>query len=489
MARKVVQTDTDNKDGQVKCPSCGATDISTNLKTGKLRCNFCRFEFNLDKVKGMVENLEELKGEVIGSGASDISKSADSKLMVTLKCESCGAEVVIEADETTQARCHWCRNTLSINNQLPNGAIPDVVLPFGVTKADAEAEIRKFVEKRKFFAHPKFKAEFTTENICGVYFPYMLIDVNGHASFSGTGEHQTRSYTVGSGNNKKHYYDADAYHVERDFDILIHGLSLESSADKLHNSKDSTNNVINAIMPFDTENCVCFNANYLRGFTSEKRDTNIDDLKEIARNEATDVARFAANESLAHYDRGVAWNTQKFEAHGQQWQSAYLPVWLYSYQQKKGEESLLHYVAVNARTKEVMGSVPIHQPKLLLISALIEILGALAIFGFRPSKSSEGTLVFLLVGPLFYFIMYLRYRNINARHCHETETKKEVKNLKKVDKFIEKRKKLRSPVVSGYNNTAVSSRSNDAISKLTTNFMNGQVFNQIDKFNNKGGNI
>ena len=33
--------DTDQvKDGQVKCPKCGSTDISTNTKTGKLRCNF-----------------------------------------------------------------------------------------------------------------------------------------------------------------------------------------------------------------------------------------------------------------------------------------------------------------------------------------------------------------------------------------------------------------------------------------------------------------
>lgn len=45
---------------------------------------------------------------------------------------------------------------------------------------------------------------------------------------------------------------------------------------------------------------------------------------------------------------------------------------------KKGNKSLLHYVAVNARTKATMGSVPIHMPKLVLISALVEILGIIA---------------------------------------------------------------------------------------------------------------
>ncbi|MDE6284270.1 MAG: hypothetical protein K2M17_00815 [Bacilli bacterium] len=30
----IVQTDIDSKDGQNKCPKCGATDISLNIKTG-----------------------------------------------------------------------------------------------------------------------------------------------------------------------------------------------------------------------------------------------------------------------------------------------------------------------------------------------------------------------------------------------------------------------------------------------------------------------
>ena len=42
---KIVQTDTGAKDGQNKCPKCGATDISLNVNTGMLRCNFCRHEF------------------------------------------------------------------------------------------------------------------------------------------------------------------------------------------------------------------------------------------------------------------------------------------------------------------------------------------------------------------------------------------------------------------------------------------------------------
>ena len=120
-------------------------------------------------------------------------------------------------------------------------------------------------------------------------------------------------------------------------------------------------------MPFDIENCVKYNANFLRGYTSERRDINIEQLKPLVKEQAQDIARFAANESLTEYNRGVAWSQEDFDVKGQQWKASFLPVWLYSYQQIKGNKSILHYVAVNARTKETMGSVPIHMPLMILV--------------------------------------------------------------------------------------------------------------------------
>jgi hypothetical protein len=41
-------------------------------------------------------------------------------------------------------------------------------------------------------------------------------------------------------------------------------------------------------------------------------------------------------------------------------------VWLYSYHQPGSKGGMLHYIAVNGRTGETMGSVPVQQWKLLL---------------------------------------------------------------------------------------------------------------------------
>ncbi len=471
----VIKTDVGAKDGQNKCPKCGATDIETNVKNGKLRCNFCRHEFEPEKVKGMVEDISSLKGKVIGSGAQNIV--ADTKDVLTFKCSSCGAEVVIDTASANQARCHWCRNTLSVNEQIPNGAVPDVVLPFNVTKNDAQVSIEQFVGKRKFFAHPKFKAEFTTNNIMGVYFPYMLVDVNAHVNLNGEGEHLRRKYYVGSGDDQEARYDADLYHVEREFDLTIQGLSVESSSDRLNTtSKEKTNNIINAIMPFDTENCVKYNANYLKGYTSEKRDTNIDDLQTLVDTQAKDVARFAANDTLKQYDRGVAWSSEDMNTKGQQWQAAYLPVWLYSYQQVSGDKKLLHYVAVNARTKETMGSVPIHMPKLVGISTIIEILCFLMMF----FVDSDYSWLFLFGGFIYFGIIYAKYRNTGARHTYEKETKRDMTNLRQVDDFIKTKKGLSNARMDGANNTIVHGTNPGKQVGKTKSFGMKMVNNAID---------
>lgn len=465
--KKIIKTDTGAKDGQNKCPKCGATDISLNSKTGKLRCNFCRHQFEPEKLETMEKDISKLEGEVLGSGATDII--ADVKDILTFKCSSCGAEVVIDTSSQASARCHWCRNTLSVNQQIPNGAIPDTVLPFKVSKADAKKEIETFVGKRKFYAHPEFRKEFTTDNIMGVYLPYMIVDANTHISLTGQGEHEVNRYTEKIGDRTITYYDADLYDVERDFDLTIEGLTIESSKDKLDtNSSNRTNNIINSIMPFDTENCVKWDANYIKGYTSEKRDTNVDDLKGIVEAQSKDIARFAANETLEDYDRGVRWDNENLKLKGQQWKAAYLPIWLYSYQEEKKDKKLLHYVAVNARTKKTMGSVPIHMPKLLLVSFFVELAGLIAML-FTYSDDNNWPWLFLLSGVLYFLIIYGKYRNSGARHNHEKDTKTNMSNLVKSDKLVRREKRLSDSKIKGANNTMVNGSLN---SSTAMNFLN-----------------
>ena len=443
------------KNGMNRCPKCGSTDTTLDVNTGNLKCNFCRAQFKGNKVNayGGVENL---KGDIVGSGAGDIIP--DEKIILTLKCPACGAEVVINTEEATSARCHWCRQHLSINEKMPNGAVPDLVLPFKTEKKFAEGKI-----KRKFFAHPVFTKEFSSENVMGVYLPYMIVDVNAHANLVGEAEHLVKRYTVGSGNDQKTYYDADAYDVSRDFDLLIDDLTIESSSDKLKQDlKVNTNNVINAIMPFDTDNCVEWNPSYLRGYASEKRDTNISVLKPAVEMQSKDIARYQAKLSMEFYDRGAKWESETLTVKGTSWKAAYLPVWLYSYYQR--DKQLMHYVAVNARTGETMGSVPVNKIRLMIVSAIIEVIGAVIglfwlFFWLGVDMDDDNPALYGLIGftPgfIFYWWQMNRYRNMNARHMHEKDTKSEAQNMKKTDTLKEHRKRLSQSRIAGENGNSV----------------------------------
>ena len=452
---KIVDTSTKEKHGENRCPKCGASDVTFNEKKGKLICNYCYTEFDAEDVEGFEKDTKNLSGETRGSGTKDIKE--DTEDVITLRCGGCGAEVVINTKESMNARCHWCRSILSINSQIDNGAVPDVVLPFKLEKKEGEERIRLFVDKRKFFAHPIFKKEFTTSNVIGVYFPYMIVDANAHANFNGKGEHLVRKYTVEHNDKEETKYDADLYRIEREFDITIKGLTIESNSDRLDKkNKQKTNNVINAIMPFDTENCVKYKANYLVGYSSEKRDVNISNIEDKVNNELKDVTRYALNKEMKFYDRGIKWEEEKIDVKGKQWISAYLPVWLYSYQDSK---KILHYVAVNARTGETMGSIPMNQKKLIFISFLIEILVLfIALLIDQNSKESTDVIVYILfsiIGPIFYGIKYSKYRNSSARHNYESVTPSEITNLQAQDELIKHERGLDNSTMNGANNKRI----------------------------------
>ena len=358
------------KDGLNRCPKCGATDIQHKQGSDLLVCAYCRNEWRGERVEeqfGFGEGHDQLEGTTIASGARDIA--ADAEVLRTFKCTGCGAEVTINTQSEMTARCHWCRHVFGVNEQVANGAVPDAVLPFHIKKDDAVARISQFVGKRKLFALKEFKEEFTPENVIAVYLPYMIVDSKASADVAGKGEIETRRYTRGEGNNKKTYYDADVYQVGRHVDFTVDDLTLESSRERGNlNTSANTNNIINAILPFDTKNAVKWNASYLRGCSSEKRDQDVSHLQPRLADQLLSIARAQVERSVDRYDRGVRWEQERLQVHGTRWVAMYLPVWLYSYQQKGG---LLHYIAVNGRTGETMGSVPVQHWKLLLAALTV----------------------------------------------------------------------------------------------------------------------
>ncbi len=361
------------RDGVNPCPRCGSTEVRHRAGSDRLICLYCRHEWTAARVEeafGLGEGIADLRGTQIASGARDIDSEAAS--LRSYKCGGCGAEVVINTENAMTARCHWCRHVLGINEQIDNGAVPDALLPFHIKKDDAVARIRQFVDKRKLFALKAFKEEFSPDNVVGVYLPYMVVDARASADAAGAGEIKTRQYTVGTGKNKTTYYDADVWRVQRHVDFTVDDLALESSEHRANfDIRSNTHNVINAVLPFDTKNAVKWNASYLAGYTSEKRDRDVQHLMPRLQDKMLSIARAQMLPSVRRYDRGVRWEQERIDLKGTRWVAMYLPVWLYAYHQKGPKGGLRHYIAVNGRTGKTMGSVPVQKWKLLLAALTI----------------------------------------------------------------------------------------------------------------------
>lgn len=445
---KIINNQT--KNGQTKCPECGASDVFYDEKKQKLVCHYCHHEFEKKLVDGK-EAANTIEGDIRGSATKDINKSADD--LVTIQCEGCGAEIVLNTKETLHAKCHWCGSSLSINHQIDNGMIPDEILPFRLTREQALDNIFQYVRKKLDFTTKDFKNGLTLENVRGVFFSYLIFDTKAHGKYSGLGEHTTRTYTF----DDDTYHDADVYHVEREFDLVVDDLTIESNLNRLDkfNTKQK-NNVINAVMPFDTQNCIQFNANYMQDYTSEKRDVDISVIEGKVHSEVNDIAKNRIVASLKHYDRGVHWEEENIDFTGKQWLTAYLPVWLYSYQDKKG---VLHYVAVNGRTGETVGSIPLDKEKLYTIMLLMGIpcfiFGLLFLIIFFPI----GILLLLggLFAPLILFVVEdYKYGNLVwKRHHYEIETKCDLKITNSVDNKIDERHRTRTSSIENPNHKKV----------------------------------
>ena len=333
-----------------RCPHCGGSDVVIDLGEGKLRCNYCHSLFDGKKVNA-AGGVEKIHGKVVEEGAEDIIPS--DEIIVTFKCPSCGAEVVVNAAEKTSASCHWCRHIFSLVDKIPNGAVPDLVLPFKMKKTTAEQKVRDCIEAYKDKLDKKFLKEFKPSEVRSVYFPYFIVDVNAHETMKGDLE----KVADADKDKKTPPWTIEQHYLTLDYDILIDDLTVESSAARLNQNRDvNSNNIINAILPFDTENAVAWDANFIRGVPSEKRSVNTSKLKEVVMLQCGDIARHEVMKKIPDFNRGARWDDEHLSLKGIKWKAAYLPVWLYSYQREG--DARIYYVAVNARSGETVGSMP-----------------------------------------------------------------------------------------------------------------------------------
>ena len=342
--------------GVTRCVSCGSSDVSFNGTW--LVCGYCHHRWNTSVLADKLHlsaGIENLVGTAVLTGAKNI----DTSSLVTVICDGCGATVTINSENTLQAICHWCRHSLSLNKPVDNGAVPDAILPFVITRDDAINRMAAYVSQLKNSASPEFISDFARYPIQAVYLPYLVVDANVTVTLEGQA-------WVDKGMAKQSPYPQDCVYLTEEFtvvreaDLSIDDLVIEarSMRTKLF-AAVSTVNIINAIQPFDVEHAVGFNAHYITdGAVFEARDMGVNATMDYAADHFATMARSYVNPTLAQYTGGVRWDAEEMNIWGSRWVSMLLPVWLYAFEEKTPSGPMMHYIAVNGRTGETEGSVP-----------------------------------------------------------------------------------------------------------------------------------
>ncbi|MBQ7797216.1 MAG: TFIIB-type zinc ribbon-containing protein [Lachnospiraceae bacterium] len=359
-----------------KCPNCGG-GLTFDPKKQQLVCEYCLSEFTEEEMKRLeaeeAKKRAEENGEDGASGVgseaengesawnddgaasesgvegSDVSGADDDKDEgpVAYMCPSCGAEIV--TDVTTAATfCYYCHNPVVLSGRVSGEFLPDYVLPFAIDRKQAEQRFMTWIGKKKFV--PKsFYDKKQIEKLSGVYFPYLLYSCQVDGRILAEGEKEY-SWVTGNTRNTEH----KRYKVERSGRLDVKNLTRNALS-------KSNKQLVEGVLPFETEELVPFQTGYLSGFLAEKRDMESETFTPEAEQEVKNYTVENLTSSISGYN-SVRIQNSDTTIRNAKWQYALLPVWVMTYHHK--EHGKTYYFAMNGQTGKICGKLPVDKGRL-----------------------------------------------------------------------------------------------------------------------------
>ena len=352
-----------------QCPNCNGV-LEFDTASGHLTCEYCGHTFE----EGEFERELPIDGEAVEAGETTHVKTVDEFLeaapwrvasegyanAVTYSCPSCGAGVVAD-QSTVSTACPYCGNNMLVQGIATSDNVPRYVMPFTVTKDDAEARMREHFQ-HKWYLSRAFDA--SLEHMQGVYVPYHLYDINvsGWANYVGY-----EATTDGEGNTDKSYCA-----IRRAGHASFKKIPIDGSS-KMPDAH------MDAIAPFDFGKLRDFSASYVAGYLTEVPDEDVMACYPRAEQRArkkfeNDLRADAKSErDVNGIEEVVAHETQVVPVGGT---SCVLPVWL-AHCAWEGNQMLF---AVNGDTGRCVGDLPIDGKRRAMTIAITALVVALLAF-------------------------------------------------------------------------------------------------------------
>lgn len=332
---------------QYKCPSCGA-DMEFDAKTGLMKCQSCG---HTEKAEKMVTASKEDPNAFLGDyeefqEETQYDTYGDEKVEQYM-CQNCGA-VVIAGEDTSATRCEFCGSPVVLGDRLSGELAPTNVIPFKITKEEAEEAFRKWC-KKGFLLKSDFKQANRVKSLTGIYVPFWLFDVKSRGEVNA---HCTRKRTYERGDyiitETKHY------DVFRKVDIDYNKIPADAS-EKMDDS------MMDKLEPFSYEDLRKFQTPYLAGYLAEKYNYTDKELfpriqKRVEKYTKEYIRSTITGYTTTNFIREDLWEKQKKAEY------TLLPVWMFCYDYQHSE----HNFYMNGQTGKIIGKPPIDKGKTVL---------------------------------------------------------------------------------------------------------------------------
>ena len=315
----------------------------------QLCCKYCGFEINVD---GKISDEEY---DFLNSNEEENTWNLESKV---IHCDNCGANTVIDTNEISFC-CPFCgSNSVAETNQL-SGIKPHRVVPFKISNESSISNYSKWL-KKKFFVPKKVKNNIPSLKLRGVYLPVWTFDTNSFSFYKGRlGKHYTT--TVGSGKDRRtvtktrYFYISGTQNVN--FDDLI-----------INAGSNISQNEINQISPFNTNDSYLYEKKYLVGFSAEhytiKLNTGWENSKLIMKSqiERKILSRYSYD-VVSYLNVNTTYNNITYKY-------VLIPIWIGTY---KYNNKIYRFLS-NGETGKSCGKYPISPLKVTFVISFIILL-------------------------------------------------------------------------------------------------------------------
>lgn len=347
-----------------KCPNCGA-DMAFDTGSGMLSCDSCGRKDTIEQMAGKSKlpknadvsyDMDEDDKRLINSSFDNDYEDASDEDEPThhpvfsgnevneYNCKNCGA-VLITEPQTSATTCSFCGAGVVLSDRLTGSYAPENVIPFSISKKQAEEAFKKWC-KKGLLTPKDFKVADRIKNITGLYVPFWLYDLNGKGELVATCT-KVRTYTRGDWI----YTQTKYYHVYRKVDLNYLKVPCDAS-------KKMDDAMMDKLEPYSYENLKNFEMPYLAGFIAEKYDYDDEELLPRVKDRVSSYVDQYLRSTISGYTT-VHYNRKHINVRKKRSYYSLLPVWMVCYDYKQAE----HNFAMNGQTGKIVGKPPISSAK------------------------------------------------------------------------------------------------------------------------------